>query len=54
MDVNIVMTAEQELIEIQGTAEGAPCPRAKLNTLLDLAEKGIQELLEFQSSLLER
>jgi ribonuclease PH len=45
VDVNIVMNAAGELIEVQGTAEGATFTRKALNEMLDLAEKGIQELL---------
>jgi ribonuclease PH len=47
-DVNIVMTAEGELIEIQGTAEKEPFSRADLYRLLELARNGIQELAELQ------
>jgi ribonuclease PH len=45
VDINIVMNAAGELIEVQGTAEGATFTREALNEMLDLAEKGIQELL---------
>jgi ribonuclease PH len=41
------------LIEVQGTAEGAAFSRAELNTLLDLAEQGILELMAAQSAALE-
>jgi ribonuclease PH len=47
-DVNIVMTAEGELIEIQGTAEKEPFSRADLDRLLELARNGIQQLAELQ------
>ncbi len=52
-DVNVVMNAEGEFIEIQGTAEGAPFARGHLESLLDLAEKGIAELLEVQQTVLD-
>ena len=42
------------LIEVQGTAEGEPFPRAMMDTLLDLAEKGIHELLAIQQEALEQ
>ena len=42
VDLNVVMTAEGELIEILGTAEEAPFSRAQLNDMLDLAEIGIR------------
>ena len=48
VDMNIVMNAVGDFIEIQGTAEGTPFSRATLDTLLDLAWKGIQELLKAQ------
>ncbi|WP_037585413.1 ribonuclease PH [Stenoxybacter acetivorans] len=51
-DVNIVMTASGKLIEIQGTAEGAPFDLNTLQQLIDLAKKGIQELLIKQQEIL--
>ncbi|MGA7936243.1 MAG: ribonuclease PH [Kovacikia sp.] len=48
IDFNVVMNEKSELIEIQGTAEAGSYNRAQLNQILDLAEKGIQELLESQ------
>jgi len=53
VDVNIVMNAAGEYIEVQGTAEGAPFSRQTLGLMLDLAHKGISELLEIQQSILE-
>ncbi|MDY0073921.1 MAG: ribonuclease PH [Thauera sp.] len=52
-DMNVVMTAQGGLIEIQGTAEGAAFSRAELNQLLDLAEHGIQQLFELQRNALQ-
>lgn len=52
-DVNIVMNAAGEFIEVQGTAEGAPFDRATFHTLLDLAEKGVGELLIAQDAVIE-
>jgi ribonuclease PH len=48
VDVNVVMNAAEEFIEVQGTAEGDPFGRDVLNTMLNLAEKGIRELLLVQ------
>jgi ribonuclease PH len=48
VDVNVVMNAAGEFIEIQGTGEGATFSRSELDDLLDLAQKGIAELLEIQ------
>lgn len=47
-DMNVVMTGAGGLIEVQGTAEGAPFSRAELDALLMLAERGISELVQAQ------
>jgi ribonuclease PH len=52
VDCNIVMTGEGLLVEVQGTAEGAPFGRDQLDGLLDLAAKGIAELTEIQRTAL--
>lgn len=41
VDMNVVMTGADGLVEVQGTAEGTPFPRADLNQLLDLAAIGM-------------
>ena len=51
-DMNIVMTGSRGLIEVQGTAEGATYSRSELNSLLDLAEHGIAQLIVAQHSAL--
>jgi ribonuclease PH len=48
VDANVVMTDRGEFVEVQGTAEGKPFSRARLEELLALAEKGITELLAIQ------
>jgi ribonuclease PH len=48
IDSNIVMNELGELIEIQGTAEAGSFSRSQLNQILDLAEKGIKELMTLQ------
>ncbi len=48
VDANVVMTDKGEFIEVQGTAEGKPFSRDRLDELLALAEKGIRELQEIQ------
>ncbi len=53
VDLNVVMNAEGAFIEVQGTAERGAFPRAMLDQLLDLAQKGIGELLEIQRRILE-
>ena len=51
-DANFVMTADGRLIEVQGSAEGAPFAIEELQALLVLAQKGISELVERQNSAL--
>lgn len=51
-DVNIVMTGSGKIIEIQGTAEGAPFSFDELNALMQLAAKGIAELGALQRQAL--
>ena len=52
-DMNVVMTASGGFVELQGTAEGVVFTRAEMNSLLDLAEKGIAELLAAQQAALK-
>lgn len=47
-DMNVVMTASGKLVEIQGTAENGAFDRIELNQMLDLAELGIKQLIQFQ------
>jgi ribonuclease PH len=47
-DMNVVMTETGGLVEVQGTAEGAPFSRADLDALLELAHLGINRLVELQ------
>lgn len=53
VDMNVVGTGRGEVVEIQGTAEGAPFRRAELDALVDLAMDGIRVLTEHQRRLLE-
>ena len=48
VDLNVVMTGDEEFVEVQGTAEGQPFPRPQLDALLFLAHQGIQQLLQQQ------
>jgi ribonuclease PH len=48
VDLNVVMTADGRLVEVQATAEKVPFDRARLDELLDLAESGIEDLQRFQ------
>ena len=53
VDMNVIMTESGKLVEVQGTAEGAPFSRQKLNELLDLAEYGLKQIFEQQRAVLE-
>jgi ribonuclease PH len=44
VDMNVVMTGEGALVEVQATAERTPFSRAELDDMLDLAARGIDEL----------
>src|SRR3954463_9987614 len=48
VDLNVVMTGEGRLVEVQATAERAPFEREGLDTLLDLAASGIERIGEAQ------
>lgn len=52
-DMNVVMTDSGGLVEIQGTAEGAPFHRQELDAMLLLASQGISQLHEFQQCLIQ-
>ena len=52
VDINVVMTGDGRLVEVQGTAEGQPFSRGELDCLLDLAARGIGDLLEQQARVL--
>ena len=51
--MNVVMTEQGGLIEVQGTAEGAPFVRSELDALLALAEKGCADLTRLQQEALQ-
>jgi len=51
-DMNVVMTGSGGLVEVQGTAEGAPFTRAQLDAMVDLAAKGIGQLVAAQRAAL--
>jgi len=52
-DMNVVMTGSGGLVEVQGTAEGVPFTRTQMSALLDLAEKGVGELIRAQKRTLD-
>lgn len=49
-DANFVMTGAGGLVEIQGSAEGATFTRPQFDALMDLAEKGVGELIQAQKA----
>ncbi len=51
-DMNVVMLASGGMVEVQGTAEGAPFSRVELDALLALATRGIAQIVEAQKSAL--
>ncbi len=54
VDLNVVMTASGKFVEIQGTAEREPFSKAQLDQLLNLAKKGIDQVLIAQKMSLRR
>src|SRR6059058_1480254 len=51
VDMNIVKTGDGRFIEVQGTAEAIPFGREALDTLLDLADHGIRQLVDKQKAI---
>lgn len=52
VDMNVVMTSQGRFVEVQGTAEGMAFSRSELDDMLGLAEHGIAQLLDLQTSVL--
>jgi ribonuclease PH len=50
VDMNVVMTGNGKLVEVQGTAEGHPFSKKDLDRLILLAQKGIKELVRIQKT----
>jgi ribonuclease PH len=53
VDMNVVCTGDGRFIEVQGTAEGSPFTGEQMDTLLELAKKGIADLLVRQRQAIE-
>ncbi|MDD5282412.1 MAG: ribonuclease PH [Candidatus Omnitrophica bacterium] len=51
VDMNVIMTGKGEFIEVQGTAERKPFSKEKMDGMMDLAKKGIEELFSIQRKL---
>jgi ribonuclease PH len=52
VDFNVVATSGGTYVEVQGTAEGKPFDRARMDELLGLADAGIARLFEVQADAL--
>lgn len=52
VDLNLVATGEGQLVEVQGTAEGAPFSREQLDSMVELGLQGVARLVEIQKSAL--
>jgi len=52
VDFNVVMTDKNEFVEIQGTAEGKPFSKETTDSLLSLAQEGIEKLFKIQKETL--
>lgn len=51
-DMNVVMTGGGGIVEVQGTAEGAPFSRRELEAMMDLAADGVAQLIAAQRAAL--
>ena len=54
VDCNVVMTGRGQFVEVQGSGEEATFSHGQLQSLLDLAQKGLRELAALQASFLAR
>lgn len=52
VDMNMIMTARGEIVEIQGTAEGNPFSKKQMYHLVDIAHKGIKEMVTVQKEVI--
>jgi ribonuclease PH len=51
-DLNVVMTGDGRFVELQGTEEGRPFDRSSLDQVLDLASRGVEQLIRYQNRAL--
>jgi ribonuclease PH len=54
LDMNVVETDNGKIIEIQVTAEKRPFSRKEFNALLKMADKGIEEIIQIQKTVLKK
>jgi len=53
VDMNVVMTGDGKLVEIQGTAEGKAFTQVELDAFLNVAAEGIRSLIQVQNDCLK-
>lgn len=53
VDMNIVMTGQGKYVEIQGTAESNPFDKSQYELMMDMAQRGIYQLIEKQRNVIE-
>ncbi len=53
VDFNVVMTSQGKFVEVQGTAEAKPFSKETIDSILSIAQKGIEQLFQVQQSALE-
>ncbi len=53
VDMNVVMKGNGEFVEVQGTAERGAFSKSTLDNLLDLAKKGIDDIVDMERNLLK-
>lgn len=53
VDMNVVMLDAQQFVEVQGTGEGSTFGLEELSAMLELARKGIREIIERQKEILQ-
>ncbi|MCD4783257.1 MAG: ribonuclease PH [Candidatus Eremiobacteraeota bacterium] len=51
VDMNVIMTARGEIVEVQGTAEGDPFTKKQMYRLIDIAHKGTKEIVAVQKEV---
>jgi len=51
--MNIIMTGNKEFVEIQGTGEGYSFSKKQLDTLIALAEKGIDKVIQIEKEIIK-
>ena len=54
VDLNVVMTEKEEIVEIQGTAESKPFSFNELAEMVNLSRKGVKELIEIQRQIINK